>query len=197
MKIKNKKIEESEHYKDVPLKTNDKSNSILETCQDGLLSKDEKIKLFDYIVLHPINLEEKSRGAYVLKKEKDIDFSNKHLKEKILNIYNFDDVEKFHMLSANDKDNYIEKWFINGERPNNDCISLERICIKNTYGNSKIKGLFWFVRNCVCHCNFDVIAIGKNKYIILEDNTSKIIRGRGIIELKKLFKIVEAIKEFE
>lgn len=68
MKIKNKKIEESEHYKDVPLKTNDKSNSLLETCQDELLSKEEKIKLFDYFVLHPINLEEKSRGAYALKK---------------------------------------------------------------------------------------------------------------------------------
>ena len=57
MKTVNKKREEREHYKDVPLVTNDKSNSILKTCSDELLSKDEKVKLFDYFVLHPINLE--------------------------------------------------------------------------------------------------------------------------------------------
>lgn len=198
MKKENKKTDRKEHYKDVPLVANGKSNSILKTCSDELLTKYEKIKLFDYFVLHPINLEEKSRGAYVLKDRKGIDFSNKNLRKEILKIYDFDDEEKFYMLSSSDTKNYIEERFTNSEQPSTECISLERICIKNTYGNSKIKGLFWFVRNCICHCNFDVFIIGKNKkYIILEDNAGSIVRGRGTIELKKLIKIVEVIKEFE
>lgn len=68
MKKENKKTDRKEHYKDVPLVANGKSNSILKTCSDELLTKYEKIKLFDYFVLHPINLEEKSRGAYVFKR---------------------------------------------------------------------------------------------------------------------------------
>lgn len=200
-KIKNDlEVEKTEdiHYSNIPLDDYGKPNSILTINTNGALSKDEKAKLFDYFVVNPINLSERSRKFFDLKSEKNIDFTCKKLRDAILKIYNFDDNTLFCLLKPTSTINVISEWFENGIFPSDEVVSLERICIKSTYGRSKIPALIRFVRNCICHGNFEIKIIGKNKkYIVLEDNTGTVIRGRGSILLKRLFEIIETIHNFD
>ncbi len=183
---------------DIPLIKDNVSNSILTQNKKVELKTEEKAKLFEYFVINPINLLNKSRKAYNLKEEKGIDFTQKGLRQIIKQIYDFDNNDKFYMLKPTDTINKMSEWYKNGEFPCNDVVIMERICIKNTYGNSKIPALIWFVRNCLCHGNFEVVLIGKSKkYLVLEDNTSTIVRGRGCIQINTLFNLINAILNYE
>lgn len=186
------------HYPNIFLNENGVSNSILASNEKCCLSKDEKAKLLDYFVINPINLSEKSRKYYDLKLHKNVDFKCKKLREKLQKIYDFDNNDLFCLLKSSSNINLMSEWFENGIFPSDEIISLEKICIKESYGRSKIPALIWFVRNCICHANFEIVTIGKNKkYIVLEDNTGTVIRGRGTILLKRLFELIETILDFE
>lgn len=196
---KNNQISEDKediHYPNIPLNENGFSNSILAINKNCQLNKEEKAKLLEYFVVSPINLIEKSRKAYDLKANKDIDFSNKGLRKALSNIYDFDNNEVFKLLKPDNTTNTIAEWYMNGTFPSDQIISLERMCIKNSYGNSKVLAMIGFIRNCICHGNFEIYIIGKKKYIVLEDNTGSFIRGRGCIMLSKLFKFIETILNY-
>ncbi len=131
------------HYPEIPLTEKGLSNSILTNIYFECLSKDEKAKLLDYFVVEPINLKETSRKFYDLKKEKGIDFKNKKLRKTVIEFYPFND-EKFHLLESKEKTNLMCEWFENGKFPNDEQIEEEKICIKNTYGSSKLVSLIKF-----------------------------------------------------
>lgn len=193
---KKKKINEN-HYSEVKLFIDGISQSILVRNSEDNLNNSEYIKLIKYFVIYPVNLKNTSRKYYDLQDKKKVNFNNSKLRKKINEKYNFDDDSKFYMLKPSDEVNFISEWYKNGEFPETSIISMEKICIKNTYEDSKISSLFHFVRNCICHGNFEIVIIGKSKkYIVLEDNTGSIIRGRGCIMLKTLFDIVEVILSF-
>ena len=153
----------SEKYKDIPLKDGDVSNSILVENNKVNVRNEVIGKLYLYYVISPVNLLQKSRKSYQLKERRRLEFSNSEFKKEINKIYNFDDSEKFCFLKPSDEENKIGVWFTNGKFPSKEEITSERICIKNTYGlASKIPALFDFVRNCLCHGNFEIREIGKS-----------------------------------
>lgn len=184
-------------YPEIYLIDNGINNSILTNDSNCSLSIQEKAKLFTYYVVEPINLNLKSRKYYDLKSNKNVDLKNKKLESILRNIYDFNNTEKFYLLKSGDEINKMGEWFENRKFPSIETITLERICLKETYGSSKVTSLFSFVRNCVCHGNFEIVQIGqKKKYLVMEDNYGGYIRGRGCISLNTLFSLVEAIKNF-
>ncbi|MDD7622124.1 MAG: hypothetical protein SOY33_03555 [Candidatus Onthovivens sp.] len=181
-------------YKDILLMDGDISNSILVVNNKMNIYLKNLGKLYLYYVVTPVNLPLKSRKAYLIKESRQIDFSDAELKKEINQIYNFDNNDLFCFLEPKDIVNKISKWFTNRKFPSVEEITSERICIKNTYGKgSKIPALFDFVRNCLCHGNFEIRKIGNINYLILEDCESSVIRGRGTIKIKTLIDIAECI----
>lgn len=193
--VKKSKNNGADKYDDINIKNGDVSNSILTINNKVNLNLELIGKLYLYYVIMPVNLPlTKTRKTYQLKEERQLDFFDTDFKKAINAIYNFDDPNKFCFLKPCDTENKMGVWFTNGQFPSNEDISLERICIKNTYGlGSKIPALFDFVRNCLCHGNFEVHQIGKNKYLVLEDCKSSVIRGRGTIKIQTLIDIAEYI----
>ncbi len=193
-KKENKKNNGSDKYNDIPLMDGDISNSILVENEKINISQEIIGKLYLYYVITPVNLPLKTRKSYLIKEKRQIDFTNPGLKKEINQIYNFDDCGRFCFLEPKDNENKMSIWFKNRKFPSNEEITLERICIKKSYGNgSRIPALFDFVRNCLCHGNFEIRKIGKFYYLILEDCESLVIRGRGTIKIKTLVDIAECI----
>lgn len=183
-------------YNDINKRDCNISNSILVVNNNVDLKLEIIGKLYLYYVILPVNIPlTKTRKAYQLKEKRMLDFLNSDFKNEINKIYNFDNPEKFCFLKSSDIENKMNCWFTNGQFPSIEEITSERICIKNTYGlGSKIPGLFDFVRNCLCHGNFEVIKIGKKDlYLVLEDCESSTIRGRGTIKIETLISIAEYI----
>ena len=169
-KKENKKNNGSDKYNDIPLMDGDISNSILVENEKINISQEIIGKLYLYYVITPVNLPLKTRKSYLIKEKRQIDFTNPGLKKEINQIYNFDDCGRFCFLEPKDNENKMSIWFKNRKFPSNEEITLERICIKKSYGNgSRIPALFDFVRNCLCHGNFEIRKIGKFYYLILED----------------------------
>ena len=163
-------------------------NSILFETKNQL-NKDDKYKLFDYYVLRPINLRDVSR--------KSINFKLSTLtnedKRRLMSIFDYLNDEHFNISRDTQT---IESWFSNGMCPSELEIEKERICILDSYvSNSRIPSLYYFVRNCLCHANFEVISVKNNSCLILEDNDKSYIRGRGIIKVKTLINFAECLLE--
>lgn len=164
-------------------------NSIL--FQTNIALKEvSKRKLFDYYVLRPINLENISRKSIKIR----LNTLKSKEKERIKQIFNYLNKEVF-VISKDSKT--IEKWFANGMFPSVSDNTLERMCILDTYksSSSPVPSIYFFVRNCLCHGNFEVKNVRNDQWLVLEDNDKTYIKGRGIVKVNTLISFAECFLE--